>query len=129
MAGKSHDFRDCPTAYECRDRLPELDAWMSDDDLKRVPIWKGNRFERGQTYFDLTNPERGPFATTGDEGQPTNFTYVCRADVPEKMWARLITWRRPISPDQGQAIDIMTDHTDIHPEEGGPGEGGPYTVS
>ena len=64
MTSRNEDLRDCLTAYDCRDRLPELSAWMTDDALKQIPIWRGNRFERGRTYFDLDNPERGPFVAS-----------------------------------------------------------------
>ena len=38
MRDQKDDLRDCPTAYECRDRLPELAGWMSDDDLKLLMV-------------------------------------------------------------------------------------------
>jgi hypothetical protein len=101
------DLRDCATAFECRDRLPELAAWMSDDLLKQVRIWKGPRFEPGQLYFDLDNPERGPFVATGDEAPITDHTYACRAEVSEEAWAQLATWRQPVSEEQAEAIAIQ----------------------
>jgi hypothetical protein len=102
---RNDDLRDCLTAYECRDRLPALSSWMSDDELKQVTIWRGTRFETGQQYFDLDNPSRGPFVATGDEHQPTDHTYTCRADVPERVWARLATWDQLVSVSQAQALD------------------------
>jgi hypothetical protein len=48
MAKPKLDLRGCATAYECRDRLPALSAWMDEDSLKQLPIWKGARFEAGQ---------------------------------------------------------------------------------
>jgi hypothetical protein len=105
-ADKGLDLRDCLTAYECRDRLPELSAWMSEDNLKLLPIYKGGSFERGHMYFDLDNPDRGVFAADGTEGWITDHTYVRRDDVPEEIWAQLITWRQPISGDQGRAIEM-----------------------
>jgi hypothetical protein len=79
---------------------------MSDDALKELRIWTGRRFEANHEYFDLTNPERGAFVALGDEGPPTNFTYVCRDDVPEQVWAQLVTWKQPPSEAQAQAIDM-----------------------
>jgi hypothetical protein len=102
---RNDDLRDCLTAYECRDRLPELSSWMSDDELKQVTIWRGTRFEAGQQYFDLNNPSRGPFVATGDEHPPSDHTYACRADVTERVWARLATWDQLVSVSQAQAID------------------------
>lgn len=107
MPDRQEDFRDCLTAYECRDRLPELSAWMDDDLLKGLTIWQGARFERGEEYFDLTNPERGAFVATGDEGPPTNHTYIYRSQATEPAWAQLVTWRQPISEDQGEAIERL----------------------
>lgn len=101
---KTQDLRPCGTAYDCRDELPELAAWMGDDDLKEIIIWRGGRFERGQMYFDLDHPERGPFVATGDESPPSDHTYVRRDGVTERVWTRLITWRQPVSPGQGHAL-------------------------
>jgi len=77
---------------------------MPADDLQQVRIWKGTRFERGHEYFDLNNPERGVFVATGEESAPSDQTYTCRDDVPEQIWARLVTWRQPISASQAGAI-------------------------
>jgi hypothetical protein len=103
---RSVDLRECLTAYECRDRLPALSAWMDADDLKLLPLYKGGSFQRGRIYFDLDNPGRGAFVADGSEGWITDHTYVCRDDVPEELWARLVTWAQPISEAQGQAIDM-----------------------
>lgn len=103
MPNRKDDLRDCLTAYDCRDRLPELSAWMDDDMLKQVTPWRGNRFAPDEEYFDLDHPERGPFVATGDE-RPTDHTYVARNEVTEPAWAQLITWRQPISADQGDAL-------------------------
>jgi hypothetical protein len=43
----------------------------------------------------------------GEEGRPTNWTYVCRDEVPEQVWAQLITWRQPVSARQGDAIESL----------------------
>lgn len=99
------NLNDCRTVYDCRDAFPDLTAWMSDDYLKELPLWHGMRFEPNQVYFDLDHPDRGAFAATGDEGQPTDRTYVRHSDVPEEIWAQLITWRQPVSEAQFDAID------------------------
>jgi hypothetical protein len=116
MRQEKDDLRDCATAYECRDRLPELAAWMSEDDLKQVPIWKGMRFEKGHTYFDLDNPERGPFVADGDERPPTDHTYTRRDEVPEGVWAKLATWRQAVTPNQGEALEAHVQEFDVGPE-------------
>lgn len=104
MTDRTRDLRDCLTAYDCRDRLPELAAWMSEDDLKQVTIWQGPRFQRGQMYFDLDNPERGAFVATGEEQPPKDWTYVAEQDIPREVWMKLITWRQPISESQGDSL-------------------------
>ncbi len=71
MVERNRDLRDCLTAYECRDRRPELADWMDDDTLKGPTIWEGNRFAADEEYFDLDNPARGPFVATGGEGAPS----------------------------------------------------------
>jgi hypothetical protein len=118
----SRDLRDCATAYDCRDRLPELSAWMSDDYLKLLRIYPGARFERGHTYFDLTNPERGPFVADGSEGWITNHTYVCRDEVPERVWSQLATWRQQPSDNQAEAIQETVDDFGAAPEVSAAGQ-------
>ena len=101
---RTSDLRDFATAYEAREQLPELASWMDDDTLKGLTIWKGGRFAAGEVYFDLDNPERGPFAATGDEGQPSDHTYVARGEATVAAWQRLSTWRQPLSDDQAEAL-------------------------
>ncbi|HZR99377.1 MAG TPA: hypothetical protein VFE37_11755 [Chloroflexota bacterium] len=125
MRQTQDDLRDCPTAYECRDRLPALAAWMSDELLKQIPIWRGARFERGQEYFDLDNPERGPFVATGDEKPPTNHTYVCRGETTERAWAQLVTWRQPVSADEGLARAWEVEQLGIGRERSAAGDARP----
>ncbi|HEV7664457.1 MAG TPA: hypothetical protein VGQ62_13035 [Chloroflexota bacterium] len=104
MTQHNLDLRDCPTAYECRDRLPELASWMSDEALKQLPIWKSDRLEPNREYYDLLNPDRGVFVAVGDE-RPVRHSFVERNQVPEQVWAQLVTWRQMISADQAVAID------------------------
>jgi hypothetical protein len=122
---RNDDLRDCLTAYECRDRLPELSSWMSDDELKQVTIWRGTRFERGQQYFDLNNPSRGPFVATGDERPPSDHTYTCRADVSERVCARLTTWDQLVSVSQAQALDSHVKEMGTGRERSAAGEARP----
>ncbi len=110
MAERQRDLRDCLTAYDCRDQLPELSSWMDDDMLKQLTLWRRGRLEAGEEYFDLDNPERGPFVATGDEHPPTDWTYVCRREATERAWAQLVTWRQLISADEGQAREWEVQH-------------------
>lgn len=113
MAKETKDLRGYPTAFDCRDQLPGLASWMSDDALKRIPLWKGNRFERGRVYFDLDNPDRGAFAATGEEETPTDYTYACMTEVPEEIWAQLITWRQPVSEADGDVLAHIVEQIGI----------------
>ncbi len=97
------------TAYELREQLPELASWMSDDKLKLLPIWRGTRFEPGVEYFDLNNPDRGSFTAEGDEGRPTDHSYVRRLDVPIEVWTELITWRQPVDASQGESLAVQAE--------------------
>jgi len=92
---------------------------MNDGALKQIPMWQGTRFERGRVYFDLDNPDRGAFVATGDEGTPADYTYACMSDVPEEIWALLVTWRQPVSEDQGDVIASVQEHLRI-PAQGSP---------
>ncbi len=112
MPKEKLDLRRYASAYECRHLLPELSEWASDDLLRQLTIWKGSRFEKGKMYFDLNNPERGPFVATGEEGFPDDYTYVCRDEVSPEAWAALITWKQPVSPEQAEAIKEMVEEFD-----------------
>lgn len=111
MTDRTRDLRDCATAYDCRDRLPELASWISDDALKQLTIWRGPRFQNGELYFDLDNPERGPFVATGDEQPPKDWTYVCQSEVPPEVWVQLTTWRQPVSQGQGDSLATQIEHS------------------
>jgi hypothetical protein len=119
------DLRGCATAYDCREAFPELSAWMSDDALKELPLWHGARFEPNQVYFDLDNPERGAFVASGDEERPTHGAYVRHADVPEQVWAQLITWKQLVSSDQAEAIEDTVESLGIGREQSAAGEAHP----
>jgi len=127
MASKQ-GMRDCRTAYECRDRLPALSAWMSDDLLKLIPLWQGE-FEAGATYFDLDNPRRGPFVATGDEARPKDATYVARRETTERAWAALETWGQGATLSQGQAIQDTIDTLGIQHEQSAAGDARPVSSS
>lgn len=122
MTERNRDLRDCLTAYECRERLPELASWMDDDTLKELTIWKGSRFTPDEEYFDLDHPERGPFVATGDEGTPSDYTYVARGEATEGAWTRLITWRQPLSDDQAEALRVQEAQFSPAPEQSAAGQ-------
>ena len=126
---RTRDLRQFLTAYEAREALPELSAWMTDDDMKLLPIWKGARFEAGEQYFDLDNPSRGPFVADGDEASPKDRTYVSRNEVPEHVWLKLITWGQPIDESQAQAIQGLSDQLGVGLEQSAAGEARPLPRS
>jgi hypothetical protein len=125
MPRHPNDLRDCATAYDCRDAFPELSAWMSDDALKQLLLWHGTRFEPNHEYFDLHNPERGAFVASGDEDRPLDRGYVRRADVPEQIWAQLVTWKQLVSEDQAEAIDETVGAFGMGREQSAAGEAHP----
>lgn len=77
---------------------------MGDDALKQLTLWRGGHLTPNEQYFDLTDPERGPFIATGDEGPVTDRTYVARQEMTLRAWTQLITWHQPVSADQGGAL-------------------------
>ena len=125
MSEKRRDLRECASAYDCRDRLPELAAWMSDDYMKVLLLWKGSRFERGHEYFDLDNPDRGAFVAAGQEGVSHDGAYVHRDGVPEQVWAELITWRGAVSARQAEAIEMNVEALGVGREQSAAGEARP----
>ena len=92
MPKENQDLRDCYTAFDCRDRLPDLAAALGEDELKQITIWREPRFEAGKMYLDLDNLARGPFVADGAEGFPYDHTYASRDDMPIGVWARLASW-------------------------------------
>lgn len=124
--GKQADLSGCLTAYDCRDRLPESSSWMSDDDLKLLPLWQEARLESGAVYFDLNNPNRGPFVAADGDHRSTDRSYVRHRDVPEEVWAKVITWRQPVSESQGASIAARAENLAIPEERGAAGDVRPH---
>lgn len=77
-------------------RLSMLDA----DELARLSVLEsGARLDQGGTYFDLNDPERGPFkAIGGQEAGPTE-RYVAKRDTDHELWNRLVG--------QGREAEVM----------------------
>ena len=104
MPDRNADRSEPLTAYDDRAHLPKLAAWMDDDTLKSLTLWRGPRLTANEEYFDLTNPERGPFLADGAEGPVTDRTYVARKAMTLRAWTQLLTWHQPISENQGEAL-------------------------
>ena len=68
-------------------RRPDLSA----DELQRLAIVApGTQLEQGSVYFDLDDPERGPFkALAGHEARANN-RYVAKRDTDYELWNRLV---------------------------------------
>lgn len=122
MAGRAKIPADSLTAYDARAQLTELGAWMDDDMLKLLPLWRGATFAAGAEYFDLDNPERGPFVATGAEERPGDHTYVRRDDASEDAWTQLVTWRQPLSDDQAEALQEQSRRSSPEGEQGAAGQ-------
>jgi hypothetical protein len=86
---KSARGRRAPTAFDYRNRLGPITGW-SDDDLRRLPIFEGDHFEAGETYFNLNLPEVGPFMAKFDEGIDPGYLFVAKGSVPDEVWLRLV---------------------------------------
>ncbi len=74
MPDRTKDLRDCLTAYDCRDRLPDLASWMDDDLLKQITIWKGTRFAA-----DSARPVPPGATVIVDDDLVLYFTKILRA--------------------------------------------------
>ncbi len=113
------------TAYDCREQLPDLAAWMDDDTLKQLTLWRGPQLTANEEYFDLTNPERGPFLADGAEGPVTDRTYVARKQLTLRAWTQLITWHQPVSADQAEALSAQEQTLGIGRAQSAAGEAHP----
>ncbi len=98
---------------------------MDDDTLKQLTLWRGPHLTPDEEYFDLTNPERGPFLATGTEGPVADRTYVARKQMTLRAWTQLITWHRPIAADQGGALAAQEHALGLEREQSAAGEAHP----
>jgi len=122
IAGRAKIPTDSLTAYDARAQLTELSAWMDDDMLKLLPLWRGASFAPDTEYFDLDNPDRGPFVATGTEERSGDHTYVSRDDASEDAWTQLVTWRQPLSDDQVEALQEQLRRSGPEGEQGAAGQ-------
>ncbi len=68
-------------------RLEEL----REDELTRLSILEpGTRLERGGTYLDLNDVERGPFTARGGQEAHPNNRYIAKRDTDYELWNRLL---------------------------------------
>jgi hypothetical protein len=74
-------------------RLPQL----TDDELARLPIVKaGTQLEQGGVYFDLNQPERGPFKALAGQEAGSGDRYIAKRDVDYELWNRLVEQDRGV---------------------------------
>ena len=85
---------------------------MADERNFERPAGGANRsqermLEPGQTYFDLDNPERGPFVADGDEEIGPGANIVAQRDVSAEAWHQLVThgWGRSRAGEGNEAYD------------------------
>ncbi len=80
-------------AEEAR-RLQERFSWLNrftDEEIQHLSFCEaGAQFVAGETYFDISHPERGPFVASADDLIPTGGCLVRQRDVPPRLWEKLI---------------------------------------
>jgi hypothetical protein len=69
------------------ERWPEL----NDDDLAHLPVLRiGTALEQGSVYFDLSDPQRGPFKAIGGEMSEEGSRIIAKNQVDYVLWNRLV---------------------------------------
>lgn len=76
-------------ARRLRDRFTWLNRF-SDEELEQLSFCKGGaELVPGQTYFDLSHPENGPFTGAVDQLIPEDGCVICQRDVSARLWDKL----------------------------------------
>jgi hypothetical protein len=78
------------TAFDYRDQLQPMMGW-ADQELRSLPIWRGDRFEPGEIYFNLMHPEDGAFRASGTETVLLDSLYIRKSDISEDLWSRTVS--------------------------------------
>ena len=79
-------------ARRLRDRYTWLNSF-TDDELQQISFCEtGAAMSAGETYFDISHPEMGPFV--GREGQliPEGGCLVAQKAVPAPLWNKLTSY-------------------------------------
>lgn len=81
---------------EAARRLRERFQWLnrfSDQELQQI-TWcsPGSEMKDGDTYFDISNPERGTFTAQAGQRVPEGGCLVRKQDVTPPIWQKLTTF-------------------------------------
>ena len=74
-------------------RLRERFQWLnkfSDEELELISFCEpGSEMENGDSYFDISNPERGTFTGRQGERIPEGGCLVSKTTIPNHLWNKL----------------------------------------
>lgn len=77
-------------------RLRERFQWLnrfSDEELQRITFCQpGSEMKNGDTYFDISNPERGVFTARPGQRIPEGGCLVRQQDVSPSIWQKMVTF-------------------------------------
>lgn len=76
-------------ATRLRERFDWLNSFEDDELGEMVFLSEGETMRPGESYFDISNPERGEFEGTGERADEGS-RYIPRSDVPDEVWQKLI---------------------------------------
>lgn len=76
--------------------MRERFAWLnrfSDEELQQISICStGAEIKPGDTYFDISHPEAGPFVGLPGQIIPEGTCLIQKADVPASIWQKLTSF-------------------------------------
>ncbi|HEX5416338.1 MAG TPA: hypothetical protein VFZ25_11775 [Chloroflexota bacterium] len=74
-------------------RLRERFHWLnkfSDEEVAKITFCEpGSEMENGDSYFDISNPERGTFSAKAGEKIPEGGCLVSKKLIPGQLWTKL----------------------------------------
>jgi len=82
-----------PSRQRAAHRLRERFQWLnkfSDAELEQISFCEpGSELQSDETYFDISNPERGSFTAHPGEAVPEGACLVTRKEIPDNLWHKL----------------------------------------
>jgi len=79
-------------ARRLRDRFTWLNQF-TDQELQEICFCAtGAEMRAGETYFDISHPELGPFEAEPGQIVPEGACLVQKGTVPERLWTKLISY-------------------------------------
>jgi hypothetical protein len=77
-------------------RLRDRFAWLNqftDEELQEMSFCQGGaEMVAGETYFDISHPEMGPFVAQQGQLVPEGGCLVRKGSVPQSIWNKLISY-------------------------------------